>query len=225
MTRGLVGDPFVWVIITGTLGAVLWYHEHHWQRFTAWLFALTAGFLVVAVPALEDSLGTLLATGSGIVALLVLLMLFGISFYLGGVRSHRPSWLRKKLLTRTEQDPVTGRKTTKDLVPLVPSSSPRRAPKHHRVWTPVSGAITGGLFVVVIAGWRLVASAGARSLQGTGQAFRQAGQQINSGQAAHAVSASQAKTTLAIAIGALVLFALVLRRIEHKRGGGGTVVR
>lgn len=213
--HGLIGDPLTWAAVCATVGGLLWHNEHHFQRFTAWLFALAAAFLVLAVPPWQDALAALLQTSGGTTAFIVLTLIFFVTFYLSAVRSAKPSILRRTLLSRK------GGGTGKDLVPYVSGQSPRRPDRYHRVWTPVAAFGTGTLAVIVFGGWKILAASAGKSAVATGQQLLQSQQQINDGHAAASVPASQKPGIYIAGVAVLLFLIIVMRRIEKRRHGGG----
>lgn len=221
--NGIAADPLAWSAITATVGGGLWIAEHHFQRVTAWMFTLSTALLVTGWGELRAALAALLLTGKGMLILVVLAIIFGGLFYLGGVRTHKKSWFRKTLLSRKAKPAKNGQppQPAGDLVPWVPSDSPRpRRGYHHRVWTHVAGMVTGALAVIVVGGARLLAAAGGASLANTGRQFITSTHQISSGQAAAAVPASHRPGIYMAAGGILLLIILVMRSVDKRLHGG-----
>lgn len=215
--HGLIGDPLTWAAVCGTVGGLLWQSEHHFQRFTAWLFALTAAFVVLAVPPWEGALAALLQTSGGTTVFIVLTLVFFVTFYLSAVRSAKPSILRRSLLRSKGGNGKPG----KDLVPYVAGQSPQRPDRYHRVWTPVAAFGTGTLSVIVFGGWKLLVAAAGKSAVATGQQLLQSQQQINNGHAAASVPASSRPGIYIAAAAVLLVIVFLMRRVEKRRHGGG----
>lgn len=216
----LVGAPLALAVICLTVGALLWHHEHHFQRFTAWMFALAAAFGTIAFPQWDGALAGLLQTGSGQVALLILVLVAGVPFYLGAVRTHKPSSLRSLVLTRRSRgDKGHGKPAGPgtDLVPYVSGTSPRRPNRHQRIGTPVAAMMTGTLSVAVFGGWRILAASAARSVTQTGKDLLNSQSQINSGHAAAAVPQSVRPQLYVFAVIALVVIVVLMRRHDRRK--------
>jgi hypothetical protein len=210
MTTGLVAAPLLLAAIFGTWGALLWHHKHHWQRFTAWMFALTAWFATLAIPAWQYALAGLLQTSGGATVIIVLAMVAGVTFYLTAVRSARKSWLRRTLLRSSKKDGQPG----KDLVPYIPAESPHRPDRHHRIWTPFWSIVAGSLGVVVFGGWRLLAADIGRSAASSARDLVRSQSQINSGRAAAAVPPSHRPGIYVVGILVLVAIAVIMHKID-----------
>jgi hypothetical protein len=210
--HGLIGAPLAVGIVVGALGAGLWIHEHHWQRFTCWCFAVSAACFTVAIPPLFGALAGLTTTGTGLAVLAVLAGFCGLAFYLQAVRSHRST--RFGSLFKGKSKPGSA-------VALVnPVNRPNR---HRRVGTPMVSIITGALFVVVVGAWRLLLKNASTSVGATLHQLATSSAKVNNGQAAAAVPASHRPEVYIFAGIALLVIFLLMRRFENrkKRGPGG----
>jgi hypothetical protein len=214
--HGLIGDAVAWGALTGALGALLWIHEHHFQRFTAWLFAASAGFFAIGIPPWHAALAGLTTTGAGLTALGVLGLLIFPTFHLEAIRTHK----RSRFTGLLGGKKAKGSGGPGGQVAILGSSAPRKN-RHHRIRTPVVAMIAGTLAVVVIGGWRLLAKAAGRSAAGAGHALIQSSQQINSGKAAAAVPASHRPGIYVIAAIVLLVIIAVMRSVEKRKKGGG----
>jgi hypothetical protein len=221
MGSQITADPLAWSAFCAVGATALWLTEHHLQRFTAWLFGCSAFTLVVGWGELQSALAALLLTGRGMVILVIIAGLAGFAFYLGGVRTNRPSWLRRTLLSRKPKDGGNSKTPGKDLVPWVPAESPQRRNYHHRVWTHVAAIVFGGLAVIVVGGAKILAAAGGKSLASTGRQFMASTSQINSGHAAAAVPAAHRPAIWIGAVIGILILAMLARRHEKRKHGGG----
>jgi hypothetical protein len=211
--HGLIGNAVAWGILTGAAGALLWAHEHHFQRFTAWLFAASAGFLTVGVPPWRDALAGLTTTGAGLTVLGLLALVIFPTFHLEAIRTHRRSRFAG-LLGGKSKNGGGGR------LAILGSTAPRKN-RHHRIRTPVVAMIAGVLAVVVIGGWRLMVAAAGKSAAGAGQALVQSSRQISNGQAAAGVPASHRPGIYVAGIVVLLVIVAVMRSADRRRHGGG----
>lgn len=218
MIKGLNGDALAVAAAAATLGLLLWYHEHHFQRLTAWLLAVAAGFLVVAIPVWEGALGSLLLTGGGITVLVVLCMIVFPTFHMAAIRSGKPGRFAGLL---------GGRKKGAGPQGSGPGVLAQRAPKrnrYHRIGTPVTSILAGTLIVVVFGGWRLITAAAGKAGTGAVQALMHSPSQIASGHATAAVAASHRTSILIAGVFGLILLIAVMRGVDGKRkkGSGNT---
>jgi hypothetical protein len=212
--HGLAGEPLAWGVLIGALGAVLWHHEHHWQRFTAWCFAIAAGCVTVAIPPLFDALAALTTTGAGLTALAVVGGIAGVAFWLQAIRTHKRSRLGRLFGLGGKGK---GGDTGKALALLGPNSRPNR---HRRIGTPVVSMITGALFVIVVGGWRLLLKNAGTSAAGTLKTLATSSRRVNNGSAAAAIPPSH-RPEVYIAAGAVLLLIVLIMRAHDKRKRGG----
>ena len=207
--HGLIGAPLAVGFVVGVIGAALWVHEHHWQRFTCWCFAVSAACFTVAIPPLFGALAGLTTTPDG---LAVLASLFGVAllaFYLQGIRSHKSirigGWLKRKVIPSSA-------------VALVnPVNRPNR---FRRVGTPMVSIITGALFVVVVGAWKLLVRNASASVGATLHQLATSSAKVNNGQAAATVPASHRPEVFAVCVVILLVIFLVMRSFEKRRKGG-----
>jgi hypothetical protein len=214
--HGLIGNPAAWGALTGGLGAFLWWHEHHWQRFTAWLFAIAAACWTVAIPPLFDALAALTASGSGRTILGLLILFAGVTFWLQAVRTHKPSRLARLLKGK----PKPSKGGSPGGVVAVLGDAPRRPNRHRRIGTPVISIITGALFVIVVGGWRILLKNAGTSAAGALASLAQSSKRVNNGTAAAAVPQSHRPEIYITAVIVLLVIILVMRSIEKRRRGG-----
>lgn len=211
--HGLIGAPLGTGLVLAALAVALWHHEHHWQRFTAWLFAASAACLTVAIPPLFDSLASLTATQSGMAAFLIVAGFTGTGFYLQAVRTHRRSRLFGLLKGRSRGQPGSAVAT------LSPVSRPNR---HRRIGTPLTSVIAGSVLVVILGAWRLILASAGTAAASTFHALAAHARQVNSGQAAKSVPAGHVPGILIAAVAVLVLAGLLMRAHDRRgkpRGG------
>jgi hypothetical protein len=217
--HGLSGEPLAWGFIVGALGVALWMHEHHWQRFTAWCFAISAGCFTVAIPPLFDALAALTTTGAGLTWLAIIGGLAFTAFYLQAVRTHKPSRLRKLFGGRKKGTP-----SGPGAALAVLTSAEKRPNRHRRIGTPLVSIITGALFAVVVGGWRLLLKNAGTSAAATLKSIAQSSRTVNSGSAAKAIPPGHRPEVYMIAAGAVLLIAFLMRTWEKRRqqqGRGG----
>lgn len=217
--KGIAADPLAWSAITAVVAIVLWLAEHHFRRVNAWLFMLSSAFLVTGWGELRGALASLLGYGKGMVALVILFMLAYGAWHMGAIRAHRPSWMRRHILTRKPKDSDKDKKVApgNSIVPWVAVESPRKKNYHHRVWTNVAGIVTGALGVIVVGGAKLLAVAGGKSLADTGRQFVTSTHQIGNGKAAHAVPASHRPGMFILAVVIVLAIALWMHRHDKKK--------
>jgi hypothetical protein len=224
--NGLIGDPLAVGVVLLAAGAAFWHHEHHFQRFTLWLFTAAAACLTVAIPPLEGALAALTTTGPGLTGLLIAAVLFGITWYLVAVKSSRKSKIAGFLQGKLGRDSGPGQ-----ALALVGSTAPRRN-RYRRVASPVVAIVSGVIFVLVYGSWRLLLKSAATSAAGALSALAESGQKIGSGKAAASVPPSH-RPEIYIAAGiALLVFIMVLRSVEKRRHptgkagkGGGPAIQ
>jgi hypothetical protein len=223
--KGLAGDPLAWSLLTGAFGFLLWAYEHHFQRFTLWLFAASAAFAVAGIPSWRDALAGLTITGGGLTVLGVLVMVFGPAFHFSAVRSAKGTRL-SRILKGKGKGKDKGQPGT--ALALMGSSAPKRN-RYHRTFSPAVALVAGTLFAVVLGGWRLMAAAAGKSLAGAGADMLQSSAKISNGTAAKGVPASHRPELLLIGVVVLIVFFFILRAIEkakrgaqnkNQRGGG-----
>jgi hypothetical protein len=210
--HGLIGDPLAVGVVLLAAGAAFWHHEHHFQRFTLWLFTAAAACLTIAIPPLEGALAALTTTGPGLTGLLIAAVLFGITWYLVAVKSGRKSKLAGYLQGKLARGSGPG----SELVRQAGGTAPRR-PRYRRVASPVVAVVSGVIFVLVYGSWRLLLKSAATSAAGALSALAESGQKISSGKAAASVPPSHRPEIYFVAGGALLVFILVLRSIERRR--------
>jgi hypothetical protein len=216
--HGLIGDPVAWGALTGGLGVFLWWHEHHWQRFTAWCFAVAAACFTTGIPPLFDALAALTVPGAGQAVLGLLILFAGVTFYLQAVRTHKQSRLAKLLKGKPKQPGQGGGK--EGGVVAILGSAPSRPNRHRRIGTPVVSIITGALFVIVVGGWRLLLKGAGTSAAGALASLAEQSKRVNNGTAAAAVPPGHRPEIYIVAAVGLLVLALVARAIEKRRHGG-----
>ena len=221
--HGLIGAPLAVGFVVGVIGAALWVHEHHWQRFTCWCFAVSAACFTVAIPPLFGALAGLTTTPDGLAVLASLTGITGLAFYLQAIRSHQSTKVGK-LLRRgggSGNGSGSGRGGASTAVALV--NPVRRPNRHRRVGTPMVSIVTGMLFVVVLGAWRLLLKNASTSVGATLHQLATSSARVNNGQAAAAVPASHRPEVYIFAVIALLVIFLLMRRFENrkKRGPGG----
>lgn len=220
VVKGLAGDPLAWACLTLALGGLLWHHEHHFQRLTAWLFAASAAFLVLAIPAWRGALAGLTLTGAGLTILGIAALIIFPAFHLQAIRAGRAGRLSKLLAKKG------GKGTPGGQVALL-ASGPARRNHHRRIGTPIVAMCAGTLAIVVIGAWRLLADAAGRSAAGAGQALLRSSAQISSGRAAATVPAGSRPGILIAGVAALIVVAMIMRSHDKRkrRSGSGRSAR
>ena len=194
-------------------------HEHHWTRFTAWCFAISAGCFTVAIPPLFDALAALTTTGSGLTWLAIVGGLAFVAFYLQAIRSHKPSRVRKLLGGRKK-----GASGGPGAALAVLGATEKRPNRHRRIGTPLVSIITGALFAVVVGGWRLLLKNAGTSAAATIQSIAESSRKVNNGSAAKAMPPADRPEVYIAAVAVLLVIALAMRTFERRRrqqrGGG-----
>lgn len=170
-------------------------------RFTAWMFALSAGALTLALPMLRDTLAAYTQGSGGLGVLTVVLVFSGFCFWLQAVHKRR-----------------TKPKKTKDGadVPLKPHQR-----RHHydRVWTMAVSAAFGTAGVVAIVRSSQVVSEITKSPFTYAKALGKYHKEIRNGSATHAMNMAQVHDNLWLIVAAFAGVILLLRGIERKRHG------
>jgi hypothetical protein len=206
MTNALATDPGFWALILGAGAILLWWHDHHWTRFTAWLFAGSAACFAIAIPQVFDALAALTATPGRLAVLALLDVAVGFAFYLQAVRTHSPSRFGRLFKGRGGQAAQV----------VSPVSRPNR---HKPVLTNVVAILFGPLLVITIGSYRILSERVSTSAAGTLKALAESAARVNDGSAAHAIPAAHLHGTYITLIG-VVLGIGLLMRIAHKRKGG-----
>lgn len=214
MVKGLAGDPLAWACLTLAFGGLLWHHEHHFQRLTAWLFAASAAFLVLAIPAWRGALAGLTLTGAGLTILGIAALIIFPAFHLQAIRAAKAGRLSKLLAGKK------GKRGPGAQVALLSGGPPRRN-HHRRIGTPVVSMCAGTLAIIVIGAWRLLAGAAGRSAAGAGQALLHSSAQISSGRAAATVPAGNRPGILIAGLAVLIVVALIMRKHDRRKRGSG----
>jgi hypothetical protein len=209
--HGLIGAPAAWGALSGGLGAFLWWHEHHWQRFTAWLFAISAACWTVAIPSLFGALAALTTTGSGLTILGLLGLFAFVTFYLQAIRTHKQNRFARLLKGK----PKGGGKEMAIL-----GAGPPRKNRHRRIGTPIVSIITGALFVIVVGGWRLMLKGAGKSAASALASLAEQSKRVNNGRAAAAVPQSHRPEIYIVAVIAVLVILFVMRSVEKSRRGG-----
>jgi hypothetical protein len=212
--HGLVGRPLAWGCIFAAVAVVLWHHEHHWQRFTAWCFAVAAGCFTVAIPPLFGALAALTTTGTGLTVLAVVGGITFVTFYLHAVRTGRKNRFAGLLRRKG-----SGGEVSRALAPV------NRPNRYRRVGTPVVSIVAGALFAVVVGAWRLLLKNAGASAAATLKTLATSSAKVNNGSAAAAVPPAHRPEVYIAAIAVLAFIALVLRTLDRRRRGGGKMVQ
>jgi hypothetical protein len=205
MINAFATDPGFWGLICGVLAIGFWWHDHHWNRFTAWMFAASSACFTLAIPTVLDALAALTATKTRLTVLVALDALVFVMMYLQAGRTHKKS--RAGKLFRRKGQPGGDA--------LAPVTRPNR---YGEILTPLVAVMFGALVVITIGSWRILSERVTVSALGTLKALEQSAAAVNNGSAAHAIPASALQGTyIKLVVGFLVL-ALVMR-IAHKRKG------
>lgn len=218
--HGLAGQPLAVGLVLVTAGAWLWHHEHHFQRFTLWLFTAGTASLTVADPAFLGALAGEVGTGPGLTGLFIAIFTVGITWYLVAVRSHKKSRLAKMLQGRTSEG---GAKA----LALVSGGGAPRANRYKRIGSVLVAISAGPLFVLVYGMWQHLLKQAGASAAGAAAALLKSSHRVSDGQAAASVPTSSRPEILLIAVALFVIAGLALRHHEKRknrqpgRGGKG----
>lgn len=213
--HGLAGQPLAVGIVLLVFGAWLWHHEHHFQRFTLWLFTAGAACLTVAVPDFLGALAGEVTTGPGLTALFVAAVVVFTTWYLVAVRSARKSKLGGYLQGKLAGDGGPGK-----ALALVGSTAPRRN-RYHRIGSVMVALSAGVLFVLVYGSWRLMLRSASLSAAGAAKALLQSSHRVSTGQAAAAVPAGHRTGYLVAFAVALAVAGLIMRSHEKRKQNRG----
>lgn len=209
--HGLAGQPLAVGVVLLVSGAWLWHHEHHFQRFTLWLFTAGAACLTVAVPGFLGALAGEVTTGPGMTALFVSAVVIGITWYLVAVRSVKKSRLAGML----QHIPGAGK-----ALAITGGAAPRRN-RYRRIGSVMVALSAGVLFVLVYGSWRLMLRSASVSAGGAAKALLESSHRVSTGQAAAAVPPGhRAGYLIAFAV-ILAVAGLVMRSHERRKHGGG----
>jgi hypothetical protein len=209
MIHGLIGAPLAFGFIFAAAAFGLWHHEHHWQRFTAWLFAISAACFTAAIPPLFDALAALTASGAGLTVLGVLGGFTFLTFYLQAVRTHKKNRFARLLKGKSTGGPG------KDVALL--GSAPARPNRHRRIGTPIVSIIAGSLFMLVIGGWRLLLKNAGTNAAKALRDIAANSKRVNNGKAAAAIPPSHRPEVYIAAVIILVVIILVMRSIDKAK--------
>jgi hypothetical protein len=208
--KGFAADPLFWGCVLG-IGAVLfWWHEHHWQRFTAWLFGASAACFTIAIPTVFDALAALTATPTGLTVLAVTDVAVGVAFYLQAVRTHKRS-RGGKLFGKF-------RKSLPGEDALTPVSRPNR---YKAVLTPLVSVLAGAFGVVTFGAWRILTEHASATAAGTFAALGHSVASVNDGTAARAIPHAALQGTYLRLAGAFAVLALVMHFVSKRKRKGG----
>lgn len=215
LPHGLIGAPLFWGFAFAAIAIGLWIHEHHWQRFTCWCFAVSAACFTVAVPPLFGALAGLTASGPGLGVLAIVAGFSFLLFYLQAVRTHK----KNRFFAGRAKGKAAGGGPAGVLALAGPA--PSRPNRHRRIGTPVVSIITGALFVVVVGAWRLLAKNAGISAAAALHQLAASSRQVNSGQAAQAVPPSHRTGVYVTAVAVLLVIAFAMRAWDKRKKGGG----
>jgi hypothetical protein len=214
MIHGLIGAPLAFGFIFAAFAFGLWHSEHHWTRFTAWMFAISAGCFTAAIPALFDASAALTASGAGLTVIAVLGVYVFRAFHLQAIRTHK----KHRLAGAFKRKPKPGKE-----VALIAPAAPRPN-RHRRLGTPAVSMITGWLFVLVVGGWRILLKNAGKSAAKALRDIAANSKQVNNGHAAAAIPPSHRPEVYIIAGIVFAVIILVMRSIDkakNKPKGGG----
>lgn len=177
--------------------ALPWLYEKA-RRFTAWMLAIAAAMVTVAVPVWVATLAAATATKKGAIIFLIVLAVFAWCFWMEAIR--RPGG---------------------GVVSRFMGALRRRAPKggknhYHRIRTMVVAAGFGTCSVVAYAEARRLLHVASKTPAVAVQGFGAAAAQIRSGKAAKALPPAEVHHVLLYALLAFAVFALLLMLIKRK---------
>ena len=200
-------DPLFLGCLLAAGAILLWWHETHWQRFTAWLFAGAAACFTVAIPTVFDALAALTTSSTRLLVLAVADVVVGIAFYLQAIRTHKRSRIGGLLKRKGGAQQA-----------LAPVPRPNR---HKPVLTPLVSILAGSFGVISFGAWRILTEHASASAAGTVAALAQSVQKVNDGTAAQAIPHSHLQSTYLVLAGGFLVLALVMRGIHKRRHKGG----
>lgn len=180
--------------------ALPWLYEKA-RRFTAWMLAIAAAMVTVAIPVWIATLAAITATKRGAIVFLVVLAVFTWCFYMEAIR--RPGG---------------------GVIARFMAAVRRRAPKggknhYHRIRTMVVAAGFGTCSVVAYAEARRLLHVASKTPAVAVQGFGAAAAQIRSGKAAKALPPAQVHHVLMYGLLAFAVLTVLLTLIERKRKG------
>jgi hypothetical protein len=209
MIHGLTADPLFWACILGMAGATFWLLDHHWQRFTAWLFAASAACFTISIPQVFDALAALTVSATGLIVLTVLDVAVGAAFYLQAIRTHRKSRFGGLLRKKGAQGAAAA---------VTPVSRPNR---YKPVLTPLVSILAGALGVITFGAWRILSEHASSSAAGTIAAIADGAKRVNDGTAAQAIPHSHLQGTWITLVVVFAVIALLMRTVHRRRHGRG----
>jgi hypothetical protein len=207
MINGWAADPLFWGGILAALGLLMWWHDHHMQRLTAWFFAGASACFTIAIPAVLDALAALTATPARLMVLAVADVVVFLAFYLQAIRTHK----------RSRFGGLFRRKAGAGQQALSPVSRPNR---HKPVLTPLVSILAGALGVITFGAWRILTEHASATAAGTMQALAQSVTKVNDGSAAKAIPHAHLQGTYIALIGGFLVLALIMSRVHKRRNGG-----
>ena len=93
----IYGFPVALAAIAGAIAVLLWsYRKLH--RITAWLFGLAAFLLATGLTPWTDALASLIRTGTGITALIIVLLAGGLGFHFEAILKHQHHRIRTPVI-------------------------------------------------------------------------------------------------------------------------------
>ena len=208
--------------VCAVLAVVPWIHvgksERHdggWApRFTAWMFAASAGALTLAIPVWRDALAAFTAGPGGLGILTVVLFFSGLCFLLQAV--HRRKDASGGRLARVLKKALKKKGASGNAPELLPR---HKRHHYHRLYTTVVSALFGTVFVVALARGKQILAEIAKSPARAQTALGEYSQAVHNGSAARAMTPAQVHHTLEIALALGVAGFLLLRGFERKRHG------
>jgi hypothetical protein len=204
--KGFAADPLFWGAILGSVAVLMWWHDHHMQRLTAWFFGAAAACFTIAIPVVFDALAALTTTSTGLMFLAVTDVVVFLAFYLQAVRTHKKS--RAGKLFRRKGQPGG------DV--LAPVSRPNR---YKEILTPLVSILAGAFGVITFGAWRILTAHASATAAGTISALAQSVGKVNDGTAAQAIPHAHLQSTYLVLAGGFLALAFIMR-IAHKRKGG-----
>ena len=214
------GDAVAVAVFLGGLGILLWAYNHA-RRFTTWLIAGAFFCITVGVTVWSDALVGVTSTPHGKVILGLLVLLSPVAFFFEGVwhpglRRYNESKKQQRLQKKAENGNERAQRKLAD--PKRPGTMSGKD-HHHRVRTPVIGAVFGTVFALGIVSASVLLTDAKEALLGAGQALAQTSVAVKSGKAQAALSHHQDGTIVmwGIAVFAVIVF-IGTRWHRHERG-------
>jgi hypothetical protein len=212
MISGFAAGPLFWGAVLGATAVLMWWHDHHMQRLTAWFFGASAACFTLAIPAVLGALAALTTTPGGLTYLALIDVVVFLAFYLQAIRTHKKSRAGKLFGRKGAGRPLGGGGPQGALAPVT------RPNRYKDTLTPLVSILAGAFGVVTFGAWRILAAHASATALGTITALGRSAERVNNGTAAQAIPHSQLPATyLKLAAGFLVL-ALIMHVARKRKG-------